>query len=1007
MPSPSQLPAKGDEIGRYVVLRKLGAGGMGVVYLAYDPELDRRVALKLLRGHTSAKNRRALLREAQAMAKLTHPNVVAVHDAGEHDGTVYVAMEFIEGTTLTEWLRAGSRSWREVLEVFLGAGQGLRAAHEHELIHRDFKPDNVMVSFDGQVRVMDFGLARPSQDASSENVEAEVESLRSSLLDEATVDRFAGTPAYMAPEQVMPNELTPAADQFSFCVSLWEGICRQRPFDGATTAETFANAAEGKIHPPPKSARMPRWLRRALQRGLDAKPRARWASMARLLVVLERGRRRWRWQAGLCTAVTVAGVASLVVVQQRHRAHAQQAECEARGDRIDEVWNDDERERVRKGLLATGARFAPDNADKVIQRLDAYRDQWSAARTEACVHASIEPDWSRDRRDRAQWCLDDRRLQLEVTVDQIATLRDKGARRAVRIASYLDPVSTCLEAASLRNLPVPPLDQRAEIRSIRMEISESDGLSYAGRYDEGLELGERAMARARALGWPPLLAQAQFIVGRRLVMTGRFRAAELMLTDAYFKAMDAGSIEVAFRSAHSLIQALTPLHRYREAELWARHATRLSASLSDPSGLDRAEKHYLLLHVYLGLGDYAEAARQGERSVELRTEALGAEHPITAAAVRNLGRVYLAQGRPREALALFVGAHDVWLDAVGPEHPYIGELDEQRGRALFELGHVEEALALQEQGLALYERVVRPDHIRISRTLEGMFRTQLALGRIEAAQRSQARAARIRLDSSGQRNRAVAQGLLELADIDMHRGELDRALQRCDEALAGLEGFLEPEHPDVLRAMERKADILHAMGRLDDAVQWRRQALGRRHASPIDNDRQRIRSLDELGVLLLERSDVERAGEAHREALALAERVIGLQDEALIPSLAGLTEVALARGNPGRAVSLAQRAVSIAKAREVGPRHWSRAHFALAQALDATGESERSLALAKRAVHEHRLAYEHAHRAEVERWLAQREGASVSGAGQAQGEPGSDEGQAPHQPEGGEVGPGL
>jgi serine/threonine protein kinase len=234
---------------------------MGTVYLAYDPELDRRVAIKLLRGPTNSLDPLTLQREAQAMAKLQHPNVVTVYDVGEHRGRIYVAMELVEGRTLRKWLAAEPRGWREVLEVFSLAARGLWAAHTRGLIHRDFKPDNVMVSDEGHVLVMDFGLARSSGEPTHDEPDFDVRSFRSSVLNAATVGRLVGTPAYMAPEQVMAKALTPAVDQFAFCVSLWEGVCGERPFEGEMAAEMFANASEGRIRPPP-AGRMPGWLRR-------------------------------------------------------------------------------------------------------------------------------------------------------------------------------------------------------------------------------------------------------------------------------------------------------------------------------------------------------------------------------------------------------------------------------------------------------------------------------------------------------------------------------------------------------------------------------------------------------------------------------------------------------------------------------------------------------------------------------------------------------------------------
>lgn len=726
---PETLP-QGSKVGRHVVLRTLGAGAMGSVYLCYDPELNRQVAVKILRGASSDGKRRDLLREAQAMAKLTHPNVVTVYDVGEHDGRVHVAMEYVQGGTLEQWLGAQRRPWRAVLEVFLLAGRGLQAAHESELIHRDFKPENVMISVDGVPRVTDFGLARPRTGTSDSD--GEDSSRPTSLLTEATVGRVAGTPAYMAPEQVVASSLTPAADQFAFCVSLWEALCGQRPYEGATHAERFTNTSQGKLRAPPPDARMPGWLKRVLARGLRPQAEDRWPSLATLLAELERGRRRWRGQLALAGVVLVAVPVAVSIVSQQRRARQREQRivaCQAEGDAVDQIWNDAQRSRLKAGLLRTGARFAPRSIDTLIPWLDAYRDAWSTGRAEACVHHDVDRDWDDVTLARAEWCFEDRRLAFEATVDQIATGDAKGARRAVRLASYLEPVANCLDLTLLERLSMPPAHMRAETRSIRMTLIQSDRLRHAGRYAEAYQVAVDARLRAETLAWPPVVAAARFLEGRCLLLVGRRAEADSTLTTAYFEAQRTGSVEVAFRSARSLMRVLSGLERYGEAEIWGRHADLLSAGLDDPSRLDEAEGHYLMLTVYAGLGRYDAAAKEGNLAISIRAEALGHEHPITASAVRSLGRVRLLQGQAEAALALFDRSYAIWFDAVGREHPYVGELVCLRGEALLGLGRAEEALAALLDGLAVLEAVHDPDHPVLVRNLGVLQKAYLALGR--------------------------------------------------------------------------------------------------------------------------------------------------------------------------------------------------------------------------------------------------------------------------------------
>ncbi len=746
--APDDLP-QGARLGRYVVLRMLGAGAMGSVYQCYDPELDRRVALKLLRGASSPANRRALLREAQAMAKLTHPNVVTVHDVGENAGRVHVAMEFVDGGTLRQWLSEQRRPWRAVLEMFVQAGRGLQAAHDRELIHRDFKPDNVMVSRDGVARVMDFGLARPKTGTSDSD--GDDSSKSNSLLTEATVGRAAGTPAYMAPEQMLALVLTPAADQFAFCVSLWEALCGQRPFEGKTSAQRFANTQQGNIGSVSPDAQMPRWLRRVLVRGLRAKASARWPSMTALLAQLERGRQRWRRQLAVAVVVAVAvpvGLSAASEQQQARERRARVVACEAEGSPVDEIWNDRQRLRLETGLLGTGVGFARRSVDTLIPWLDAYRHEWSSGRVEACMHHQVDGDWDEVLLARSAWCFEDRRLAFEATVDQIATGDVSAARRAVRLASYLEPIGKCLDPTLLERLPIPPPHMQAETRAIRMALIQVDRLRHAGRYDEAYEAARDARGRAETLGWPPTVAAARFLEGRSLLEAGRLVEADSALTTAYFEAQRTASFEVAFRAARSMIGTASSMGRYHAAEVWARHAELLSADLDDPSGLDEAEGHHLLARVYRGQRLYERAAKEGELAVQMRTEALGPDHPITAASVGSLGLVRLKQGRAAAALELLERSYTVWLDSVGRSHPRCGRVAGWRGSALLALGRTEEAVVWLLEALEVLEGAHGDDHIVLADTLEELGRGYVGVGRSADAEQVRARAAKIRNKAS-------------------------------------------------------------------------------------------------------------------------------------------------------------------------------------------------------------------------------------------------------------------
>ena len=294
--SKGPLLAPGTRLGRYVIDKKLGSGGMGIVYAALDQHLGRRVAIKLVRGHDKRERRMnrkrdRLLREAQALARIAHPNIVALYDCGMADSMLYLAMELVEGQSVSQWLREKPRTWQEIVDVFTQAGRGLAAAHAAGIVHRDFKPSNVLVGFDGRVRVLDFGLARAMPEYDSRNdvthdgapprKRESFEDLLSTRLTD--VNLVLGTTGYMAPEQIVAGATGPWSDQFAFCVALYEALYGVKPFPGKSAIEIAARFRDGNIEPPPPGIRIPRRLHRLLLRGLSIDRDDRFRSMRALL----------------------------------------------------------------------------------------------------------------------------------------------------------------------------------------------------------------------------------------------------------------------------------------------------------------------------------------------------------------------------------------------------------------------------------------------------------------------------------------------------------------------------------------------------------------------------------------------------------------------------------------------------------------------------------------------------------------------------------------------------
>jgi predicted Ser/Thr protein kinase len=322
--------AAGRRVGRYVISHVIGSGGQGVVYAAHDPVLNRKIILKLIHddepkeGSEAIDSHAWLLREAQAMAQLAHPNVVSVYDFGTFEDQVFLAMEYVEGRTLRAWLAESARDPGEVLALFAEAGRGLAAAHQVGIVHRDFKPENLLVGTDGRVRVTDFGLARPIEppecalDPASPEVATTSEFGTWDLAMTLTrTGAVKGTPAYMAPEQFLSRAAEPRTDQFSFSVALYEALYGRRPFQGGTIEELGRAVLAGRVRPRPEGSSVAGAVHAAVLRGLSVAPAERFPSLMELLAALEpaatavRPRRRRALAAfALVGLVFAAGVAA-------------------------------------------------------------------------------------------------------------------------------------------------------------------------------------------------------------------------------------------------------------------------------------------------------------------------------------------------------------------------------------------------------------------------------------------------------------------------------------------------------------------------------------------------------------------------------------------------------------------------------------------------------------------------------------------------------------------------
>ncbi|PCC71974.1 Serine/threonine protein kinase [Nannocystis exedens] len=653
------------QIGRYYPLERLGAGGMGIVYAAYDPDLDRKVALKLLRpdrteGHAAAR----LLREAQAQARISHPHVVQIHDTGLIDGELFLAMEFVRGADLRTWLARGPHGLEARLQAFLAAGRGLAAAHDAGLVHRDFKPENVMVGDDGRVRVTDFGLAR-QHDAPDEPRRG---GTALDLVLTASGDQI-GTPAYMSPEQHLGLPVDARSDQFSFCVALWEALYGRRPFRGDTPVTTAAAVLKGELLAPPADARVQPAIEAALRRGLSGQPEQRFPDMPALLAALEpkppRARRRWFF-AGVVGLATAGGLALALT-----RGPAE-APCSGSATALAGAWDPD-----RRAALA-GALHGTDAPARVLAGLDAWAGAWTEGHRDACLDHQ-RGEQSSALLDGRMRCLERRRKALSAAVTALAA--DPAGLDAAQMLARLPQPAICGDPDYVL-ADVPPPEDPALARAVEAVEAQLAGARAHQHGDDlagALAQAEAAVAEAHRLGHRPLLAEALLTLGTIRMNLNDPYTARADLREALAEAVQARRDDLA-AEAHAR-------RLYLVGVLGGDVAAALDAAPLMLALAGRApEPHAALGLAYNNLGAVHDA--RGDRSAAAAATARALVE-MTASPQQDpleLGNAMINAAMTTEAAderrARLRGALALFTDHLGPHHRIT--LDRQQLRAQYE-----------------------------------------------------------------------------------------------------------------------------------------------------------------------------------------------------------------------------------------------------------------------------------------------------------------------------------
>jgi tetratricopeptide (TPR) repeat protein len=861
---PADAVAPNEQVGRYVVRGLLGTGSMGIVLSAYDPVLARKVALKLLLPSGAAGTTQGASRlevEAQAMARLSHPNVVAVYEVDRVGDRTFIAMELVEGSTLRGWLRERPRGWREIVEMFVAAGRGLAAAHAAGLVHRDFKPDNVLIGRDGRPRVSDFGIVASTSEPLAAGSEP---------TGDAPMHRSSGTPGYMPAEQWAGRPVDARSDQFAYCVALWEALWRRRPFPGETRGELRAAVEAGALVEPPSEPRVPRRLVAALRRGLASDPAARWPDLGALLDTLARaagGRRRWTVVAVAAAAAVVSAATAATIAGAGQAA----APCAPPAARLAAVWNVPRAVVLSVRLGAADPAHGALRAAKIAAVLDRGAQSWSAMHVEACRATRLDGRQSDALLDLRMGCLDRWLGELASTVAAVEKAASPTAvDRAVHAAAEMSPLSTCADARALTEAVPPPAGatERATARALERRAQELEIAQRTGRLDGLPDQVRELVAAARALDHAPTLAAALAVEARVAFTRGSNPEPILReLSEVAARARD--DRNVAFAWTQLIMTLANRLGKRDEALALVPAASAAVLRAGDTDEL-RAE----LLYVQGSIVDTGPKPAEGlALLVEARLLFERAAQSSPAAASRladvifETGSAHLSLGDADAAIASCRDAIERWRALFGPDSP-------------------DEAFGWQNMGWAL-QKSARYDE---------------AL----AAYRTAARIREARLGASPQ----TAAALVAVASVLQEQRKSGEALAMYDRALAIYRAQLGPGDLEHTGPLLGRADALSMLGRLDESERSYTEAIAAYEPTGAKDNNLAI-ALYSRGLLSAKRERCDAALADHDRAAAVFEELEGPRSTYLIYPLIGKGRCLIDLGRAAEAIPVLERALRL------------------------------------------------------------------------------------------------
>ncbi len=932
-----RLPLK---IGRYRILDRLGHGGMGVVYSAYDLELDRRVAIKLLLAEKLSPTAESRLRrEAQAMAKVMHANVISVIEVGDHDGQTYVVMEYLRGRSLAQW-RSQHHSWREILAVYVQAGRGLAAAHHAGIIHRDFKPQNAMIVDEGpdagRVKVLDFGLARAAE--SAELVIPEEPSPAQVFAARLTATgALMGTPLYMAPEQLSGAPATALSDQYSFAAALYEALYAELPFKGETLAHLIRKVLDDELPPQPNTA-IPTRIHRILVRALARAPEQRFESMNALCEALEHDPSARRRTFALSFALSaVVGVGAWGIGAGTAEENTL---CSGPSFELAGVWDETVAADVRRAFAATDVPYADDAAARTIRLLSDYSGQWTAARRGTCEDHRAGTV-SAELLDLQMACFGRRRAGLLALQGLLREADAAIVERASEAASSLPAVTACSDPKTLLGDPLRPDDPTlaARVQDVRERLAQIAAIASAGRLDTAAQAASEMTQLAESIGFLPLIAEAELRLGAieidrlrsddaehalsRAIAAGIEGDADRLTAEALFRRLFVRGVHLGDQAGAEADAKLAAPFAARFADdprlRWL-YLNNLGAIELQRGNLDNAET--LLIDasaIKIGPTPIGQASTRANLGIlfrerrELVTASehfaaarhhinthLGPEHPLTSAFIGHEANLLREFGRAQEARELLTGL----LERAGNRSAHIGAWPR------ITLAHLEIDLRRYERARKLAEtalEILDSSDVVGQINAENILAIALAgLGAFDEARGHRDHAFKLAEDRFNVTGATTISALALTSRHPSAMADRDNVIQQLRRTLAALR--TKNETPDATTADLQRllANALIQNGETSEALELTTAAIATLHGLEGDHDLDLGKTELRRGQALFAKGQPEAASDTYRRALDLLEPRLDEHSPKLAELRVAAAKAQLTSNQPGAASLLAK-----------------------------------------------------------------------------------------------------